>query len=72
MGYPEDEARGALRFSLGRETTAEQIDEAARLVARTIGVQHEAVANLRARELVLAATRLREPGANANVEAAAE
>jgi cysteine desulfurase len=71
MGYPEDEARGALRFSLGRETTAEEIDEAARLVARTIGVQHEAVANLRARELVLAATRLPEPGANANVEAAA-
>jgi cysteine desulfurase len=72
MGYPEDEARGALRFSLGRETTAEEIDEAARLVARTIGVQHEAVANLRARELVLAATRLPETGANANVEAAAE
>jgi len=72
MGYPEDEARGALRFSMGRETTAAEIDEAARLVARTIGVQHEAVANLRARELVLAATRLPEAGAKASVEAGAE
>ena len=30
MGYPDDEARGALRLSLGRTTTDAEIDEAAR------------------------------------------
>jgi len=32
MGYPADEARGALRLSLGRTTTEAEIDEAARVV----------------------------------------
>jgi cysteine desulfurase len=32
MGYPEDEARGAVRLSLGRTTTDAEIDEASRLV----------------------------------------
>jgi cysteine desulfurase len=32
MGYPEDEARGAVRLSLGRTTTGAEIDEAARVV----------------------------------------
>jgi cysteine desulfurase len=32
MGYPTDEARGALRLSLGRTTTDAEIDEAARIV----------------------------------------
>lgn len=32
MGYPADEARGALRFSLGRTTTEAEVDEAARVV----------------------------------------
>jgi cysteine desulfurase len=32
MGYPEDEARGAIRLSLGRTTTDAEIDEAARIV----------------------------------------
>jgi cysteine desulfurase len=32
MGYPEDEARGAVRLSLGRTTTDAEIDEAARVV----------------------------------------
>ena len=32
MGYPDDEARGALRLSLGRTTTRAEIDEAVRVV----------------------------------------
>jgi cysteine desulfurase len=32
MGYPSDEARGALRLSLGRTTTEAEVDEAARVV----------------------------------------
>ncbi len=32
MGYPDDEARGALRLSLGRTTTDAEIDEAIRVV----------------------------------------
>jgi cysteine desulfurase len=32
MGYPDDEARGALRISLGRTTTAEEIDIAVRVI----------------------------------------
>jgi cysteine desulfurase len=72
MGYPDDEARGAIRFSLGHETTAAEIDDAAQLVAQTIGVQREGAANLRARELVLAATRSPEPGPRSSAEAAGE
>jgi cysteine desulfurase len=72
MGYPDDEARGAIRFSLGRETTAAEIDDAARLVAQTIGFQREGAANLRARELVLAATRSPDPGPRSSAEAAGE
>ena len=36
MGYPEDEARGALRLSLGRTTTDEEIATAAQVVPRVI------------------------------------
>jgi cysteine desulfurase len=36
MGYPEEEARGALRLSLGRTTTDAEIDTAARIVPPTI------------------------------------
>jgi cysteine desulfurase len=32
MGYPDDEARGSLRLSLGRTTTDAEIDEAVQLV----------------------------------------
>jgi cysteine desulfurase len=32
MGYPEEEARGSLRLSLGRTTTEAEIDEASRIV----------------------------------------
>jgi cysteine desulfurase len=37
MGYPEDEARGALRFSLGRTTTETEIDEAVEAIPRVLG-----------------------------------
>jgi cysteine desulfurase len=37
MGYPEEEARGALRLTLGRTTTAEEIDRAVEVVPLTIG-----------------------------------
>jgi len=36
MGYPADEARGALRISLGRTTTEAEVDLAARLVPQVI------------------------------------
>jgi len=46
MGYPQEEARGALRFSLGRTTTAADVAEAAELVLRTIAHQRDAAAGL--------------------------
>jgi cysteine desulfurase len=36
MGYPEEEARGALRLSLGRTTTDEEIATASEIVPRVI------------------------------------
>jgi cysteine desulfurase len=36
MGYPEDEARGALRLSLGRTTTDDEIDVAVDVVPRVL------------------------------------
>ncbi len=48
MGFPEDEAAGALRFSIGRINTAEEIAEAARLIAATIGSHREAAERLEA------------------------
>jgi cysteine desulfurase len=36
MGYPEEEARGALRLSLGRTTTDEDIAVASEVVPRVI------------------------------------
>ena len=36
MGYPEDEARGSLRLSLGRTTTDEEIDTACEVVPRVL------------------------------------
>ena len=40
MGYPEDEARGSLRISIGRTTTDEEIDAALEIVPRVVtGVQ---------------------------------
>jgi cysteine desulfurase len=36
MGYPDDEARGALRLSLGRTTTDDEIATAAEVVPRVV------------------------------------
>ncbi|MEA2519677.1 MAG: cysteine desulfurase [Chloroflexota bacterium] len=36
MGYPEEEARGALRLSLGRSTTDADIDQAASIIPRVV------------------------------------
>jgi cysteine desulfurase len=44
MGYPVDESAGALRFSLGRNTTAAEIAEAGELIATTIATHREAEA----------------------------
>jgi cysteine desulfurase len=38
MGYPDEEARGALRLSLGRTTTDAEIDEAAVTVPRVVAM----------------------------------
>jgi cysteine desulfurase len=46
MGYPEDEAKGSLRLTLGRTTTDDEIEEAGRLIARAIETQREAVARV--------------------------
>jgi cysteine desulfurase len=51
MGYPDDEARGSLRLSLGRTTTDAEIDEAVELVPRIL-------ADSRAGAAVLAADPL--------------
>ncbi len=37
MGYPDEEARGAVRLSLGRTTTDAEIDEAGRVIPAVIG-----------------------------------
>lgn len=55
MGYPEEEARGALRLSLGRTTTDAEIEEAGRLVALAIERQRAAGAQLAATRTVLTA-----------------
>jgi cysteine desulfurase len=44
MGYPVDESAGALRFSLGRNTTGAEIAEAGELIATTIVTHREAEA----------------------------
>ena len=46
MGYPDDEARGSLRFSLGRSTTEAEIDEALDIVPRVIADARAAAAVL--------------------------
>jgi len=42
MGYPDEEARGALRLSLGRTTTEADIEEACTIVPRVIAHQRVA------------------------------
>jgi len=53
MGYPEDEARGSLRISIGRTTTDDEIDAALEIVPRV-------VVSARAAASVLAADPLSE------------
>ena len=44
MGYPDDEARGSLRLSLGRSTTDAEIDEAVEIVPRIVAASRAAAA----------------------------
>jgi cysteine desulfurase len=76
MGYPADEARGALRLSLGRTTTAEEVARAGELLARTIDSQRAAAAKLAAGRIAVrlqatqpAAPAEPEPEAGAQVSA---
>jgi len=48
LGYPDDEARGSLRLSLGRTTTDAEIDEAVEIVPRVIAGSREGGAVLAA------------------------
>jgi cysteine desulfurase len=55
MGYPADEARGALRLSLGRTTTAEQVDAAAAIITTVLAEQRSAAQALAADPLGMGA-----------------
>jgi len=48
MGYPDEEARGAIRFSLGRTTSDAEIDQAIEIVPRVIAESRAAAAVLAA------------------------
>jgi cysteine desulfurase len=48
IGYPDEEARGSLRLSLGRATTDAEIDEAVEIVPRVIAGAREATVVLTA------------------------
>jgi cysteine desulfurase len=63
MGYGEEEARGALRFSLGRTTTAAEIAEAAELIVATLAHQREAAATLAAQRPVALGVAAADHGA---------
>jgi len=66
MGYPADEARGALRFSLGRTTSDAEVTQAAALVLATLAHQREAAAALAAQRVAA----LGRPAAVASASAA--
>jgi cysteine desulfurase len=51
MGYPDEEALGSLRLSLGRTTTAQQVESAAAIVRRRIAAMRAAGPALRAQLL---------------------
>jgi len=57
MGYPEDEARGALRFSLGRTTTDADVDDALERVPRIVAAARAAAVTLAAQRLALGPAR---------------
>lgn len=48
MGYPDEEARGALRISLGRQTTDLEVDRAAQVIPDTIARMRAAAGDLAA------------------------
>jgi cysteine desulfurase len=48
MGYPDDEARGSLRLSVGRTTTDQEIDEARTALAKVLQQQRAGIAALAA------------------------
>jgi cysteine desulfurase len=48
MGYPADEARGSLRLSMGRTTTAEEVDAAAAIITGVLAGQRAAAVELAA------------------------
>jgi len=48
MGYPDEEARGALRFSLGLTTTDEEVEEAMDVIPRVLGAVRAGAATLAA------------------------
>jgi cysteine desulfurase len=48
LGYPDDEARGSLRLSLGRTTTDAELDDAVEIVPRVIADSRSAAAVLAA------------------------
>ena len=41
MGYPDEEARGALRISLGRTTTEAEIEQASEAIPRTLAMMRQ-------------------------------
>lgn len=43
LGYPEEEARGSIRLTIGRTTTADEIERAADLIPQTIANMRSAV-----------------------------
>ncbi len=49
MGFPEDEARGALRLSLGHTTTDADVDAAIRILSAVVAAQRSGAEALRAR-----------------------
>jgi cysteine desulfurase len=55
MGYPDEEARGALRLTLGRTTSDAEIDEAIRVIPPTIAAVRDG-ARIMAGELGVAAS----------------
>jgi cysteine desulfurase len=44
MGYPDEEARGALRISLGRQTTDDEVERASAIIPNTIARMRAAAA----------------------------
>jgi cysteine desulfurase len=69
MGYPEDEARGALRLSLGRTTTEAEIDEAVTTIPRVLTEIRRAAAVLATDPLGQAAARVGVDGTSGAAEA---